>query len=64
MAVLKLRTKAPVLRGTAFSMSVRAVPRRVCIKLWRVKRANMATGKATAGAPSAAAKKPKAKSRA
>src|ERR1043166_2213399 len=60
MAVVKLRTSPPVLRGAAFNMRAYGVPRRVGCKFMRVKRAPMAAGKAMDGSKDVLARPPKA----
>src|SRR6185503_18705796 len=60
MAVVKLRTSAPVLRGAAFNMRAYGVPRRVGSKFIRVKRANMAASKVMDGNRDVLARPPKA----
>src|SRR5438094_9848637 len=60
MAVVKLRTSPPVLRGAAFNMRAFGVPRRVGSKFIRVKRANMAASKVLDGSRDVLARLPKA----
>ena len=60
MAVVKLRTSPPVLRGAAFNMRAYGVPRRVGSKFMRVKRANMAAQQRDGGSRDVLASPPKA----